>query len=1613
MKCLSLVYLPIPVNMEKLLIRLQLLFILTMLLPVIAKSQVPAASFYADVTNGCTPLVVRFGDQSTNNPTSWKWDLGNGTLSNLRDPVTSYFLPGVYTIKLTVTNAAGKDSIVKTNYITVYATPASNFHTPDTLGCIPYASRFTDLSTSSSGTIVKWEWNFGDGTISPQQHPTHLYTSPGNQSVFLKVTNDKGCNSSLYKTAYVKLRGVAANFSYSITPYCNLPVNVSFNNSSNGAGNIYYTWDFGDGQTSALSNPSHTYGAIGNYLVTLIAKTDSGCSDTVTKTISIYSQQTQFLSPAAMCIGIADTFRVTSTPTPVFVRWNMGDGTTYNNRVVSHTYNAAGTYTVKLFNDFGGCTDSTTKTIMVTKPPVIDFSAPVTQSCQVPFTVNFTDQSSPLKQWLWDFGDGGTSTQQSPTYTFTKKGIFTVKLSGNSANCTATHTKADYVKIRPAELFIYNLPANGCAPFTFSPNASITSVDGFVSYHWDFGDGYTTTSSSPTLPTHTYTTPGVYSIRLVTVSKSGCTDSLVYPNSVQVGEHVKFDFSVASNITCAKQPLQFTSTVTASPVSYYWQFGDSGTASVPHPLYQYKDTGLFNVALSINYYGCITILEKPDFVRSVGTVSKFTFIKDCTEKGKVSFANTSISAASNLWDFGDGTTSTNASPVHLYIKDGVYKIRLITSNSGCSDTSYQTIPVWLAKADVTTNRTILCKGESVVMNMVHPNPAYVVSYNWSFDGTNYFTTPTAAYGRNFNQSGTYQFYGYTVDSFGCKDDMVKVNFIRVNGPTAKFAADVPNACLGNDINFLDSSTTDGVNPIAYWIWDFGDGNTKTDFAPPFKHTYNAEGVYSVKLKTIDQSGCWDSIIHKNYITTSYGAANFEASDSLICTPTQISFNNLSTGNIISYAWDFGNGVTSAFKNPIYNYADTGMFTVKLTITAGTGCVSTMTKAGYINYKKPVARFSASDSTSVCAPLQVKFVNNSYFAQKWQWSFGDGTYSVIPSPQKVYSSPGVFTTKLFVTSAGGCIDSAFQVISVAGPVGTLSYSPISGCVPLTVNFRVRAKDAANFTWDYDDGVLMDLKDSVSTHVYVSRDKYLPRVLLQDSAGCVVPIVGKDTIFAEQLQALFSSDVIQLCDSGDVAFTNRSISLSGGLTYLWTFGDGGTSTQKDPVHRYGRPGNYKVLLKAFGPLGCSDTVGAVVNIKVVPSPSVTIDFGRVACANTLVTFNAVIAPDTSAIVQWSWKFGNGQTSTTQNPPPQIFSTTGMLANSLTVTNAHGCSSSVNQNVNVQPLPVLQISKETTICLGRSTPIFVSGASTYNWTTSAPGLSCYNCSTPIASPVGGQRYNVTGTSAVGCNNYDSVLVRVQQPVRVSFTQPDQNICIGKTVQLIAQGAQLYTWSPAGSLSATNIQNPIASPIVTTNYKVIGSDTLGCFTDTAFIKVNVFNPPTVQLGADITLSFGSTYRFNPIVSSDVNRYLWIPFKDLDCTSCANPTLSARDNTDIILKVSNPGCSSYDTLRVVVLCDDKSVVFIPNTFSPNADGMNDVFYIRGKATQVQSLQVFNRWGEMVFDRKGIVANNPSDGWNGTYKGNKCAEGVFIYIANIVCSNGQTVKYTGNVTLIQ
>ena len=1336
-------------------------FILLSFFGSLAFAQAPTANFTAATTSGCSPLVVDFQDQSTGNPTSWFWEFGNGATSTLRNPSTTYFNPGTYTVRLTATNASGSNTLTRTNYITVYAKPVVNFSVSDSVGCFPLRAQFTDLSTPAPGTVnTTWLWDFGDGTQSTQQNPLHVYTSSGNYTVTLKVTSDKGCFGVRAKTAYIQVAGgVVADFTNTQPGVCQPPFNVSFTNNSSGPGTLSYFWDFGDGNTSTQASPNHTYTTTGSYTVTMAVTSSNGCSDTLRRVnlFNLLPVTTSFTGPDSICVNALASFSNTSTPAPVSSAWDFGDGSSSTQPSPSKIFSTVGTYTVRLVNTYGHCTDAATRLIRVLPRPVANFNATNTTRCQPPLTVAFQDQSSNAVSWQWNFGDGNTSNQQNPSHTYTAYGTYNVTLVvTNSSGCTDTLRRDSLVRIIRPQITIPLLPTEGCIPYTINPTANIITLDAVTSYLWDFGDGTTSTLANPV---HTYAAQGTYTVKLFITTSSGCTDSLVIPAAVRVGRKPVINFTAVPNPVCAFQQVYFTD-LTNEGDQWLWLFGDGGTSTQQHPIYQYSDTGWFDVTLIVGNNGCRDSLRIPDFIRIKPPIARFNFRTDCNNRLQFTFIDSSIGATSWFWDFGDGTTSTLQHPVHTFPSLNTYNVTLTVRNDTCSHSVTRPVRVIDESPDFVADRTVACRPASINFNVTNIYWPNLVQYDWDFGDGNTATYNAHYYSNNYSASGYYTVQLITTDIYGCRDTVRKQNYIRVNGPTANFTAVNNIGCKGLTTTFNDLSLNDGISNIVRWRWDFGDGTVRTfNAGGPFSHTYNTAGIYTVKLVVTDAGGCVDSIIRQNLVIATDPVPDFITADTLTCPGRTVSFTNTSTGLNFTSSWDFGDGNTSTVTSPTNVYNSTGRYTVRLIIRDQYGCSDTLTRPLYVRVDLPVASFTVNDSISACTPFEVQFTNTSQYYVSSQWNLGGGS-STLTNPVQYYTTPGVYPIQLIVTSPGGCRDTATSRITVYDTIGTrISYTPLSGCKPLTVNLDAYTNAPMTYTWDFGDGVIINTDTTRMNHVYNFFGDFIPKVIMTDPSGCIIPVPGLDTIRIIGATARFGLDRRLFCDSGFVRFTDSTTNNDSIIRYEWHFGDGTVSNLQNPTHQYSSPGIYTVMMNVTTQAGCVDTMRRPNVIKVSQTPDISVGGDSVICVNEFLTHLGVFERQDTGVIRWSWQFPNGNSGNVQNPPRQQYNTAGTFNVNTVATNVDGCADTATKRIFVNPLPVITMPSTLTMQSGFPVTIpagYSSNVATWLWQP-ATTLSCADCPQPIAAPKFNTKYRVDVVDSNGCKNRSEIEIIV----------------------------------------------------------------------------------------------------------------------------------------------------------------------------------------------------------------------------------------------------------------
>jgi gliding motility-associated-like protein len=628
-----------------------------------------------------------------------------------------------------------------------------------------------------------------------------------------------------------------------------------------------------------------------------------------------------------------------------------------------------------------------------------------------------------------------------------------------------------------------------------------------------------------------------------------------------------------------------------------------------------------------------------------------------------------------------------------------------------------------------------------------------------------------------------------------------------------------------------------------------------------------------------------------------------------------------------------------------------------------------------------------------------------------WDFGDGTTATGDSVYHIYRSEGEFVVRMRSQTKGGCVYLAEGRVRVLAPAGILKVDAGQSCKNQTVRFEVDAVNTDSILYMPGNGVVIRTIDRTVFYRYPNPGRYLPVITLIGPNGCRREIRATDTILVDRMVSGFTLSESRVCGLTEATFRDTARAFSGIRSVTWHIGPYPPQTGRTVKSTFDVSGDYPVKLQVLANSGCIDSVTRTVFIRVNAKPSAGIMADSLGCTGQDVRFAGVVQ-SADSISYLSWSFPNGFTSTA-NQVAYRFALAGKYQVRLVAGTAQGCYDTSFHPLTVHPTPVVRASDDLVLCIGQSAQLSAFGANEYTWSPQQ-GLSCTNCPDPRVTPLTSSNYVVRGTNTFGCSAADTVKVTVIPRMRMTVSGAD-SLCIGSSTQLLASGGVSWDWSPAAGLSATNIQNPVARPTNTTLYRVVGRDGYNCFTDTGYVLVAIGQPVTVDLGPDLTLPTGTQWPLRSVITNGpIKWWDWKPQTDLSCTVCSLPVATIRKTTTYQVKVTSVyGCVATDTVRINAFCESAQV-FIPNAFSPDGDGVNDLLVIRAQGiSAIRHFRVFNRWGEIVFERSNFQPNDPSMGWDGRIKGIAGAPEVYVYTADVVCDDGTQYTYKGNITILK
>lgn len=1562
-----------------------------------ASIQIPVGG----LTQACAPQTMEFINSSTNTSTNtiFTWNFGDGSpvqvfdYTNLGQTISHTYMPGTVDCQTVVTLTAenncntiqGGASQATFSPIRIWDIDEAAIGASATVLCWPENTvtftNATDRNCLLQGNIFqRYEyWNLGDywglGYDSiidwrpwPPSFPqTISFPAIGTYTVHMLDSNICGI-AGASRTIQI-VAPPAANAAASVTTVC-VGQAVTFTNLSSANAN-HFVWNFGDGSPPFVST-APTFGRVfntpGTFNVTLTASvtgTSTPCQDVFTIPVTVLPSPLPVIGfdQDQACDFLEVNFTGSSTGDIATWTWNLGNGNSSNlQNPPTQQYTNPGLYNVVLtVTSTTGCVNSTSKIVRVRPSPVAHFAA---QDVCVGSTGSFMDLSSvqganPIVSWNWDFGNGNISTVQNPTNTYAAVGTYMVTLQVATAHCSGTVQLPVTVEPNPTASFTVDVD-EGCGPLT----VQFTNLStGAANYTWLFGDGAGAANESPE---HTYTNFGnntvEYIAELVARTTFGCTDTARVPILVYPGAQALFQVNYTPG--CNPAPALFINN-SQNASGFIWNFGDgSPESNALSPTHAFDNNGLglttYTVTLTaLSPNGCndqasqdIMVFPQPNF--------NFELQQDT---GCAPFAvqfPIIQGAIAQMWNFGDGMFSTQPAPLHFF------------GNPGLSTTSYT--------VQLTATSAFGCTQTSQTQVVVHPNPV------------------------------------------------------------AQFSTNITSGCSPLEVTFFNQSLlADSV------VWTYGDGATSHNLEDMHSHVFvnntNQTVTYAVKLQVYTANGCSHTLT-RNIEVHPQVVASF-MHPPVGCSPSSFTINNTSQ-NASSFQWNLGNGNLSTAQNPLVGYQvfgqDSETFDITLVATSVHGCTGQATGQVLV-HPKPVASI-LPDAVAGCAPLQVQLTNASTGAASFAWNYGNGQNSTTAEPvhphtfQSTSTAPQSYTIRLIATSVHGCADTAYQNITVY-PEVVAAFSPdAAGCSPLQVNFVNQSFGAVSYQYNFGNGNQAFVASPTHTFLNLTDTvvSYQVTMTAQSSFGCTGTATRIVTVYPLP-QVIFAVGGIEGCFPAEVTFVNSSM---GAESFLWNYGNGATSVNGDPTHTHtyvnntNQMQNFIVQLTGTSEHGC--TASATQSLSIIPQivPAVVPPTG--GCS----PYEATFVNNSSGAFTYIWDFGDGTISQEVNPV-HTFSNPTVENEVYTVTftaqSLWGCEETLTFDIPVQGLPEAAFVAAPAVQQFPSATVTLTNLSnansqaSYTWSWGDGNMAQSN--NPITPD--SYTYSTWGVFDIRlrvgtelCYDEAQQSVRIDPPLPIASFTGETNGCRPVRVEFMNTSTfgVSYFWQ-FGDGNTSTAANPVhvyyqpGTYIPTLTATGPGGETHTYVSPTpieVYPKAEAFftvNPPVVTIPAQV---------FFLNLSSNASIFHW-DFGDGNTSNQFSPhhfyeTLGWHPVMLIASNIHN--CP--DTMRVeqAILGNIDSQIAFPNAFTPNPNGPNggfwnidhmfnnDIFFPQYKGVKDFEMQVFNRWGELLFESKDI-----RQGWDGYYRGRLCQQDVYVWKARVTFLDGGAVTQMGDVTLIR
>ncbi len=1220
----------------------------------------------------------------------------------------------------------------------------------------------------------------------------------------------------------------------------------------------------------------------------------------------------------------------------------------------------AGTYSI-VVTDSIGCIDSGTATI--TEPPAL--SVAITSSVMILCFGDSTGSatvstSGGVTPYTFSWDDAGSQTDSVATGLMA--GPYKVMVADNngcvdSATVSITQPAAALaVNITDSTDILCNLNTTG--------DATVTGTGGTTLYTYLWDDiGTQTTAVAAGL--------GAGSYQVVVTDANGCNDS----DNVTLTEPSALVLSISNfnDANCGFQNGDATVSVTGAitPYTYLWSDPANQTGTMAEGL----AAASYTVTVT-DGNGCLDSISININNVGGGTASITDTTHNLCNGDSIGSATITLSGGGPPFTFSWDDPNTQTDSIATGLKAGTYTGTVI-DNAGCVALASVTITEPSAMSfSVTLITNASCNGSSDgSIDIAVSGATSPYNYSWNDSGTQTNSIATGLGAGNYTLTIT--------DNNSCVDSVIAA----VTEPavlSVSLTSSTQVGCNGDSTGAATVSSTGGTTPYTY-LWN--DANAQTDSAA----IGLPAGTYTAY--STDMNGCMDSV--QTTISEPLALTLAMGADSASC-------NAYADGKVY---------VTSAGGTANFNYVwSSGDSTINTASISDTS--SGLLAGSYIVLVTDANGCMAMDSTTIEQPPEVSLtigviadvsckgdsngtaiiiVNIGSSPYNYMWSSGDTTLASTDT-FNIVSGLSAGTYYVQVSDITGCIN--MDSITVSEPTA-LSLSTIvdadASCNGDTdgsaiVNTGGSGTSPYDYVWS-NGFTTLGSASNINNAVGLAAGTYY--VTVTDANLCVS--IDSVTVDEPTAIVLTTASVDAHCGVNDgIAI----VSATGGTapyTYLWN--DQGTQTTDSAIAL--GAGTYTVLV--YDSSSCVEVIDVVVGnlgaATVVADSVINATCNGTSDGEIYITVSGGALPYS---YQWDAQAGGGTDSLV----------TGLSGGTylLTVTDANGCSQ-IDSATITEPSALSLLTSTTDANCGNSdgdATVTTTGGTppyTYLWDDSAAQT------TITATGLGEGTYTVTVSDSNSCTSTASDTV-INIPL-VATAGPDIDICEGDSVQLSASGGTGYTWTPTTGLSASNIANPIATPLSSTMYTVVVTSG-SCTPASAFALIAVNSNPTVTITSDPGAA-GSGVQLTGLGAINYN---WTPPTGLSCTACPDPIATPTQTTTYTVTGTDAnGCS--DTVSIEV--DIGYYIYIPEIFSTTSlEVKNTIAYIQGRGVkEVLTFVIYDRWGEKVFENTNFQVNDPTAGWDGLYRGKLMNPAVFVYYVEAVYSNGETYTEQGDITLMK